>query len=87
MATTVTSLTSAWAATRAASTASPAITITIATAAAGTSLTCTFRTRSSCFYRRNHSSIDTVEVRLVIRVELRAAFNHCRGCALRSAVD
>ena len=79
MATTVTSLT----ASRAASaTAPPAIAIAITTAAAGTSLPCTFGTGCTRLDRRNYS-IHTVEVRLVIRVELGTTFDHCRGCALR----
>ena len=79
MATTVTSLTTAWAAS---ATAPPAIAIAITTAAAGTSLPRTFWTRGTCLDRRNYS-IHTVEVRLVIRVELGTAFDHCRGRALR----
>jgi hypothetical protein len=76
VATTVTSSrTAAWAAS---SSATPAIAIAIATTAAGTSLTRTFRTRGACFYRRN-DSVHTVEVWLIIRIEIRAAFDHCRG--------
>jgi hypothetical protein len=78
VATTVTSLTAAGTAT---ATAPPAIPITIATAAAGASFARTFRTRGTCLDRRDYS-IHTVEVRLIIWIELRAAFDHCRGCAL-----
>jgi hypothetical protein len=70
-----------WAATRTAATAPTTIAITIATAA-GASVTRAFRTRATRLYRRNHS-IHTVEVWLVIRIELCAAFDHCRGRALR----
>jgi len=79
VAATVTSLTTAWAA---AATAPPAIAIAIAPAAAGTSVSRALRTRGARVYRRNHS-IHTVEVWLVIRVELGTAFDHCRGRALR----
>jgi hypothetical protein len=79
MAATVTSRATA---SRAASaTAPPAIAITITATAAGTSVTRTFRTRRTRLYRRDHS-IHTVEVRLVIGIEIRAAFDYCRGCAL-----
>jgi hypothetical protein len=82
VAATVTSRT-AWAATRAAATATPAIAITIA--ATGTSFTRTFWTRSARFYRRDYS-IHTVEVRLIIGIEVCAAFDHCRGGSLRRTV-
>lgn len=80
MATTMPSLT---AARTASASAPPTIAITIATTAAGTSLTRAFWPRRACLYRRN-DSIHTVEVRLIIRIEIRAAFDHCRGCALRN---
>lgn len=83
MATTVTSRTAAWATTRATSTAPPAITIAIAASAAGSSLPRrTFWTRCARFYRRNNA-IHAVEVRLIVRVELCAAFDHGRRCARR----
>jgi hypothetical protein len=69
----------------ASTTATPAITIAIATTAAGTSFTRSFRTRGTCLYRRDHS-IHTVEVRLIVRIEIRAAFDHCRRGSLRSTV-
>ncbi len=81
VATTVTSRTAAWATS---ASATPTITITIATAA-GTSVSRTFWTRGTRLYRR-HNSIHTVEVRLIVRIEIRAAFDYCRGRALRSAV-
>ena len=82
VATTVTSLT----ASRATSaTAAPTIAIAIATAAAGTPFTRAFRTRSPCLYRRNNS-VNAVEVRLIIGIEICAAFDHCCGGALRSTV-
>jgi hypothetical protein len=74
MATTVTSRT---ASRTASATAPPAITITI-TAAAGASVTRTFRTHSARLYRRDYS-VHTVEVRLIVRIELCAALDHCRG--------
>jgi hypothetical protein len=78
VATTVTSRTAA----RATSASAPTtIAIAIATAA-GTSLTRTFRTRGTRVHRRNYS-IHTVEVGLIIGIELRAAFDHRCGCALR----
>jgi hypothetical protein len=77
VATTVTALTAA----RTTSASAPTtIAITIATTA-GTSLTRTFRTRGTRLYRC-HDSIHTVEVRLIIGIEIRAAFDYCRGCAL-----
>ena len=83
MATTVTSSwTAAW---TAATTATPAIAIAIATTAAWTSFTRAFRTRRACLYRRDYS-IHTVEVWLIIRIEICAAFDHCRGRPLRSTV-
>lgn len=75
MATTVTSRTAAWATS---ASAPSTITITIATAAAGTSVSRTFWTRRNRLYRRN-DSIHTVEVRLIIRIEIRAAFDYRRG--------
>ncbi len=81
MAATVTSRTAAGAPTRAAASAAPAISIAIATTAAGTSLAPTFWTRRTCLYRRN-DTIHTVEVRLIIGIELCSAFDHCRGRAL-----
>jgi hypothetical protein len=77
--TTVTSLT---AARTTSASAPPAIPIAIAAAAAGTSFPRTFRTRCARFYRRDNS-INTVEVRLIIRIEIRTALDHCGGCALR----
>ena len=78
MATTVTSLAAAGT-----TSASPPPTITIAiTSAAGTAFTRTFRTRGARFYRCN-DSVYAVEVWLIVRIELRAAFDHCRRCALR----
>ena len=75
MAATVTS----WTASRTSSSSSPpAITITTA---AGTSFSRTFRTRCSGFYGRYHS-IHAVEVRLVIRIEIRAALDHRCRCTL-----
>src|ERR1019366_634918 len=71
MATTVTSLT-----------ASRAIAIAIAAPGAGRYLSPTFWTRGPRLDRRNYS-IHTVEVRLLIRVELCTAFDHCCGCTLR----
>lgn len=71
-----------WAATRTAATAPTTIAITIA-AAAGASITRAFRTHATRLYRRNYS-IHAVEVRLIVRIELCAAFDHCRGCALRN---
>ena len=84
VATTVTSSrTAAWAAS---TTATPAIAIAIATAAAaGTSFTRTFRTRGACLYRRDYS-IHAVEVWLIVSIEIRAAFDHCRRRSLRSTV-
>jgi hypothetical protein len=79
-ATTVTTRTAAGTATRTAATAAPTIAIAIATTAAGTSLTRAFGPRRARFYRRNHS-IHTVEVRLIVRIEIRAAFDHRRGRA------
>jgi len=79
MATTVTSLP---ASRTASATAPSAIAIAIAATAAGTSLPRTFWTRGTRLDRRNYS-IHTVEVRLLIRVELGTAFDHCRGRALR----
>lgn len=79
MATTVTSLT---ASRTASATAPPAIAIAIAATAAGTCLSRTFWTRGPRLDRRNYS-IHTVEVRLLIRVELCTAFDHCCGCTLR----
>ena len=83
MATTVTS--SRTAARAASSTATPAIAIAIAATAAGTSFTRAFRTRGPCFYRRNYS-IHSVEVRLIVGIEIRAAFDHCRRGSLWSTV-
>jgi hypothetical protein len=86
VATTVTSSrTAARAATRAAAATTPAIAIAIATTAAGTSFTRAFRTRSARFYRRDYS-VHTVEVWLIIRVEIRATFDHGCGRPLRSTV-
>ena len=83
VATTVTSSrTAAWAAS---TTATPAISIAIATTAAGTSFTRAFRTRGACLYRRNYS-LYTVEIWFIVGVEIRAAFDHCCGGSLRSAV-
>src|ERR1035437_1868779 len=79
-ATTMTSRTTSWTAARTAATAAPAIAIAIATTAAGTSLTRAFGPRRARFYRRNHS-LHTVEVRLSVRIEIRAAFDHRRGRA------
>lgn len=76
MATTVTPLTAARATS---STATPSIPIPIAATAAGPSLARTFRTPDTCFYRR-YDSIHTVEVRLVIGVEVRAALDHGGRC-------
>jgi hypothetical protein len=78
VATTVTSRTAARATS---ASAPPAITITIATAA-GTPFARTFRTSDTRVYRRDYS-VYTVEVRFLIRIELRAAFDHRCGCALR----
>src|SRR5260221_2345870 len=81
-----TTVTSSRAAARAASApAPPAIAVAIATTAARTSFTCTFRPRRACLYRGDYS-IYTVEVRFIIRVEIRAAFDHRRRGSLRSAV-
>ncbi len=77
----MTSRTASWTATRTAATAPAAIAIAIATTAAGTSLTRAFRPRRARLYRRNHS-IHTVEVRLIVGIELGAAFDHRRGRAL-----
>jgi len=74
-----TTVTSRAAARTATATAPPAIAIASATAAR---FTRTFRTRGSRLYRRDYS-IHTVEVRLIIRIELCAAFDHCRGRGLR----
>jgi hypothetical protein len=76
----MTSRTAAWTATRTAATAPPTIAIAIATTAAGTSLTRAFRPRRARLYRRHHS-IHAVEVRLIVRIEIRAAFDHRRGRA------
>jgi hypothetical protein len=78
-------VTSLAAARTASSTAAPAITITIAATAGGTSLAPAFRTRDARFYRRYYS-IYTVEVRLIIGIELGATFDHRRGRALRNCV-
>jgi hypothetical protein len=80
VAATVTSLTAG----TTAATAPPAITITIATAA-GTSVTRTFWTRGARLNRGN-DSLHTVEVRLIIRIEIRAAFDYCCGCACGCAL-
>jgi hypothetical protein len=69
----------------ASTTATPAITIAIATTADGTSFPRSFRARGACLYRRDHS-IHPVEVRLIVRIEIRAAFDHCRRGSLRSTV-
>ena len=78
VATTVTSLT-------AARTTSTAATTTIAIAiasAARTTFPRTFRASGTGFNRRD-DSIDAVEVRLIIGVEIRAAFDHCCRRAVR----
>ena len=81
VATTVTSSrTAAWAAS---TTAAPAI--AIATTAARTSFTRAFRPHRACLYRSDYS-IHTVEVWFIIRIEIRAAFDHCCGGSLRSTV-
>ncbi len=84
MSTTATSRAAARTTPRATTTSSPTIAIAIA-AAAGPAFARAFRTRSACLYRRYHS-IHPVEVRLVVGVEISAAFDHCRGRALRSVV-
>ena len=69
----------------AAGTASPTAPATIAiTPAAWTTLTSatTFRTAGTGFDGR-YDSIHAVEVGLVVGIEIRAAFNHCCGHALR----
>ena len=83
MATAVTAVTSR---TAARTTSSPSATPAIAIAtAAGTSttVTSTFRTRGASLARRNHS-VYAVEVRLVIRIEVRASFDYRRRSALRN---
>ena len=70
----------AWAVASRTAPSSPAITIAIASAR--TALAPAFRTRYARLDRRYHS-VHAVEVRLVIGIELRAAFDHRRGRALR----
>jgi hypothetical protein len=85
VATTVTSRTATWAATTwTAATTTPAIAITITASAAGTPFTgsTTFGTRGTCLDGGNHS-VYAIEVRLVIGVEIRAAFDDCGRRSLR----
>jgi hypothetical protein len=79
-----TAVTSRAAARTSSSTATPAITIAIAASSAGPPLARAFRTSRARFNRRNHS-IDPVEIRFVVSVEIRAAFDHSGRCALRRA--
>ncbi len=76
MATAVTSL----AASRTASASAPP-TVAITITARGTTFTPAFRTRGARLHRCNYA-VHTVEVRLILRIEIRAAFDDCRGCAL-----
>lgn len=84
MATTVTSLTTAASAWTTSASTTPAIAITPAT---GTSLArpAAFRTANACLNGGYHA-VDAVEVRFVVRIEIRAAFDYCGGRSLRSAV-
>lgn len=79
MATTVTSL----AATRtSSSTAASAIAIA-ATTRTSLTRTAALWTRDTCF---NRHSIHTIKVRLIVGIEIRAAFNYCGRGALRCAL-
>lgn len=82
MATTVTSRTAAWAATgTATSTTTTTITIAVSATPARTSFTPTFGTRAG--FNRCHYSIDAIEVWLIIRIEIRAPFDHRGRRSLR----
>ena len=77
MATTMTSRSATWSATRTSATSSATIAVAITSAAAGTSLAPAFWTRCARFYRRHHT-IHPVEVGLIVGIEIRATLNYCR---------
>ena len=85
MATTMTSLTTAWAAARSAASSTPAIAITAATRTSFTRTATLWTTHSRL--DRTHHAVHTVKIRLVIGIEIRAAFDHRGRCALRRLVS